>query len=71
MGGSGGEEGEKEEKDDGGKSTRDDRARSSKRGRTNKQQEGDQKVKMLARGNKGAIEEEVLRFCKGGGGWGW
>lgn len=46
---------------------RDDRARRSKRGRTNKQQEGDQKVKMLASGDKGAIEKEVLRFCRGGG----
>lgn len=45
----------------------DDRERSSRRGRTNKQQEGEQKIKMLASGDKGAIEEEVLRFCTGRG----
>lgn len=45
----------------------DDRERSSRRGRTNKQQEGDQKIKMLASGDKGAIEEEVLRFLHGEG----
>lgn len=37
----------------------DDDARGGKRGRRNKQQEGDEKVKMLASGDKEAVQEEV------------